>query len=258
MASKKRKKHKRHLFISDTQVKPGVKLDHLAWAGRYIADKKPDVIVLGGDWFDMESLSSYDRGKKAAEGRRYRYDIAAGNRGLEMFMEPWYDIKGYEPRQVALLGNHEQRIMRHINANPELEGAIGYDDFDFEDWGWEVYDFLVPVVIDGIAYCHFFPQNAHGEVMQGKNGAPSASAQVKRVGMSCTAGHRQGMDYHIQGSIGGRRHGLISGSFYQHDEHYKGPMGNDHWRGIIMKNRVKDGDYDICPVSLDYLKDNYR
>lgn len=246
------------MFIADTQIKPKIRLDHLVWAGRYIADKQPDVIVIGGDWFDMPSLSSYDKGKKAAEGRRYRYDIDAGNRGLALFMEPWENIPGYNPRKVALLGNHEERIMRHVAANPELDGAIGYFDMDFERKGWELYDFLQPVVIDGIAYCHFFPHNTHGEVMQSKKGAPSASAQVKRTGMSCTAGHKQGFDYHIQGAIDGRRHGLIAGSFYLHDEDYKGPMGNDHWRGIIMKHGVEDGDYDVCPVSIGYLKESYN
>ena len=40
--------------IPDTQVKPDVPLDHLLYAGRYIASKKPDVIVMIGDWWDME------------------------------------------------------------------------------------------------------------------------------------------------------------------------------------------------------------
>ena len=62
--------------IPDTQVKKGVPIDHLLYAGKYIAEKKPDVIVHIGDHWDMPSLSSYDKGKKSFEGRRYKDDIS--------------------------------------------------------------------------------------------------------------------------------------------------------------------------------------
>ena len=35
-----------HFIIPDTQIKDGVPLDHLTWAGKYIAEKKPDVVVM--------------------------------------------------------------------------------------------------------------------------------------------------------------------------------------------------------------------
>ena len=62
-------------WIPDTQVKPGVPLVHLSWIGEYLASKKPDVIICAGDFADMESLSSYDIGKKSFEGRSYERDI---------------------------------------------------------------------------------------------------------------------------------------------------------------------------------------
>ena len=65
----------KHLIIPDTQVKPGVDLNYLAWVGKYIVEKKPDVVVQIGDFADMPSLSSYDTGKKSFEGRRYKDDI---------------------------------------------------------------------------------------------------------------------------------------------------------------------------------------
>ena len=63
------------MIIPDTQVKRGVDLSYLEWIGKYIVDKKPDVIVQIGDFADMPSLSSYDVGKKSFEGRRYKDDI---------------------------------------------------------------------------------------------------------------------------------------------------------------------------------------
>ena len=60
----------KHLVIPDVQAKPGVPLEHLDWLGQYIVAKKPDVVVCLGDFADMESLSSYDVGKRSYEGRR--------------------------------------------------------------------------------------------------------------------------------------------------------------------------------------------
>ena len=57
------------LFIPDTQIKNGVNLDHIQALGNYILDKKPDIIVCIGDWWDMPSLSSYEKkGSKYFEG----------------------------------------------------------------------------------------------------------------------------------------------------------------------------------------------
>jgi hypothetical protein len=47
--------------------------------------------------------------------------------------------------------------------------------------------------------------------------------------------------------------GLIAGACYVHAEPYLGYQGNSHFRGIVVKNEVRDGHYDIMRVSLDYL-----
>jgi hypothetical protein len=46
----------------------------------------------------------------------------------------------------------------------------------------------------------------------------------------------------------------VAGSFYLHDEGYRGPQCNNEWRGIIVLNEVKDGDYDVMPLSMSYLE----
>ena len=40
-------------------------------------------------------------------------------------------------------------------------------------------------------------------------------------------------------------------------EDYLGPQGNKHWRGCLMFHEVKDGQFDLMPVSLDYLNKKY-
>lgn len=238
-----------HLVIPDTQVKPGIKLDYLEWIGRYIADRKPDTVIHLGDHWDMPSLSSYDKGLRSFEGRRYRADVDAGNEGMERLL---HGMGSFKPRMVFLTGNHEQRIERLTQAHPELHGTLGYANLNLDKW--EVYGFLAPVVIDGIKYSHYFPRSSSGAITQTKRGAPNARAQLVREGGSCTAGHLQGLDVSCLPLRGRLQWGMIAGSCYFHDETYLSPQGTTYWRGIVVKHEVNQGEY--CPmfVSLDYLK----
>lgn len=244
---------RKHLFIPDLQVKPGVPLNHIYWIAQYAADKDVDVVILGGDVYDMPSLSTYDkRGSKAAEGRRVVADMDAGDRAMQIFSDVWWKTR-YEPERHVLLGNHENRLNRAMEDNPHLlDGMVRPYAFA----GWTVHDFLVPTKIDGIRYCHFFPHNSKGHVTQTKNGAPSARAQAQRQMCSATAGHQQGIDYSVHETPDGRVHGLVAGSCYLHDEPYM--PTNNYWRGVVLKHGVKDGDYNICLVPLDFLERKYK
>ena len=57
----------RHLILPDVQQKPGCSTEHLRWAGEYAVEMLPSTIVIIGDLWDMESLSSYDKGQKSFE-----------------------------------------------------------------------------------------------------------------------------------------------------------------------------------------------
>jgi hypothetical protein len=251
-----------HFLIPDTQVKPGVPLDHLTAAGNYIADKRPDVIIHIGDHWDMASLSSYDRGTKKAEGKNYQDDIEAGLLGMETLLKPIRKLqkhqkkhkhKMYKPRMVFCIGNHEERIARHINSNPELVGKLGYQDFELEQNGWEVKGFTTPVCIDGVWYSHYFYNPMSGRPYGGK-----AHTKLTNLGFSFTMGHQQGLETAIKPLNNGRTiRGTVAGSFYQHSEGYKGPQANDHWHGCIYKHEVRDGNYCLMELSLSYLREKW-
>ncbi len=251
-----------HFIIPDTQVKPGVPLGHLTAAGNYIVDKKPEVIVHLGDHFDMSSLSSYDRGTKKAEGKSYQADIMAGLEGMDALTRPILElqykqksqkIKMYNPRMVFLIGNHEERIMRHVNANPELVGKLGYHDLKLKAFGWDMYDFKVPVCIDGVWYAHYFYNAMSGRPYGGR-----VHTKLQNLGFSFTMGHQQGLDTAIKAlNNGSTIRGTVAGSFYQHEEEYKGPQGNRHWQGCLYKHEVKDGNYCLMELSLTYLLEKW-
>lgn len=251
----------KHLVIPDTQCKPGQSYDHLRWAGEYAADKKPDVIVHLGDHWDMPSLSSYDVGKKSFEGRRYINDVEAGKQGMDAFLAPILAEqrrqrqnrkKVWQPRMVFLLGNHEHRIERAVENDSKLDGLLSYDDFELDDYGWEVYDFLEPAMIDGIAYCHYFTSGVMGRP------CASASLMLRKKHMSCIMGHVQDREIaYDRRADGSRITGLFGGIFYQHDEDYLNHQTNGSWRGVWMLHEVNDGQFDEMPVSMSYLEKKY-
>lgn len=251
----------RHLLIPDTQCRPGEPRDHLAWAAQAIVDYKPDTVVHLGDHWDMHSLSSYDApGSKSMEGARYVDDIAVGNEGFEMLCKPMEqeqhrlrrNKKGrWNPRKVFLFGNHENRVDRAVALTPKLEGAITRDHMDTRDF--ERHDFLERVWQDGVLYSHFF-QNSHSSFPIGG----SVDNRLNKIGASFVQGHEQGFRYgnRIMGS-GKTVHGLVAGSFYPHIETYRGAQGQRHWRGIVVLNEVRDGDFCIMPLTMDYLARHY-
>lgn len=155
--------------LPDVQAKPGVDFSFLTCIGKYIVKKKPDIIVCGGDFSDMESLSSYDVGKKSFEGRSYHKDLWAAREAMDALLTPLFEYnnkarknkeKTYKPDMHMLLGNHEARINRAVNDDRKLEGLISTDDLPYQDW--KVHEFLDVVIIEGIAFSHYFVSGTMG------------------------------------------------------------------------------------------------
>lgn len=248
---------KRILVLPDVQAKPGVDFSFLSRIGQYAVDKRPEIIVCIGDFSDMESLSSFDKGKKAFEGRRYKRDIEAGQFAMQAFLKPIEQYnktakRPYQPRMVMTLGNHEFRIQRAIEDDAKLDGILSLKDLAYEEYGWEVYDFLKVVVIEGVAFSHYFTTGVMGRP------AGSAQAQLRKTNMSSFAGHMQGK----QIAYGHRADGktitsIICGSCYEHRESYLGEQGNQHFRGFFMLHDVQDGSFDEMPVSLSFINGRY-
>ena len=252
------RKVRSHFVLPDIQAKPGVALSHLTAAGNYIADHKPSVIVSIGDHYDMPSLSSYDRGKKSFEGRRYKDDIDAGNTALDLLMAPIArmnagrkrkGLRSYKPEIHVTLGNHENRVERLLELEPRLEGAVSSSHFTFEKHGFIVHPFLQVVAIDGVHYSHYFYNRNTGKPYGGR-----VHTRLNTIGFSFTMGHQQGLDVAVKELGNGKTlRGLVCGSFYQHTEEYRGPQANNEWRGCIVKHEVKEGNYSLLELSMKYL-----
>lgn len=255
----KERRGKRWIVIPDTQVKKGHTIDHIKAAARYIVEMRPDVVLVGGDWYDTPSLSVYNS-EKDAEGLRLRDDLDAGNYAMNEFMKiikAGIPVKKL-PRFVYVIGNHDPqvRIPRFIKKNPNLDGMIPDETTPFlESHGFEVYPFLEIAEIDGIRTAHYI-QNPHS--LKGSPLGGNVLTMLKNAGHSFIMFHQQTYQYHKRFlSDGTIQIGIVAGAFYPHHEDYMSPQGNEHWRGIFMLNEVKNGGGDMCEVSLNYLMEEY-
>lgn len=250
-----------HLVLPDMQVKDGVDLSYLDWVGKYIVDKKPDVIINIGDFADMPSLSMYDVGKKSFEGRRYKKDIDVTRQAMDRLLAPLRAFnekakknkeKQYKPKMVLTLGNHEERILRAVESDPKLDGTMSINDLGYAEAGWTVIPYLTPVVIDGVVYCHYFTSGVMGRPVA------SAAALLSKRHMSAVMGHVQHRGIAYANKADGQQiTGLFVGCCYLHDEDYLGSQGNKYWRGIWMLHEVENGSFDECPISLNFLRLKY-
>ena len=100
------------------------------------------------------------------------------------------------------------------------------NDLHLTEMGWEAYDFLQPVVIDGVCYSHYFVSGVMGRPVS------SSNALINKQHMSCVMGHVQDRSISYARRADGKRiTGLFAGIFYQHNEEYLNPL-MDH--GVVF------------------------
>ena len=248
------KKPQTHLIIPDSHAHCDFNNDRYDWLAKLILDIKPDVVVDIGDWWDMPSLCSYDKGTKGFEGRRYNKDIEAGVEAQDRVDRILRRAKKKLPRKVRLLGNHENRINRAVNEDAVLEGVISTKDLQSKEYGWEEYPFLKPVDIDGIDYCHYFTSGIMGRPISGEH--PAYTLLAKRH-KSSTQGHAHTYDHCIRSRGEDHIHGLVVGVYADYHMDYAGPA-NAMWRSqIIVKRNVCNGDYDLETISMEAIRNEY-
>ena len=245
---------KRHFIIPDRQAKPGVPLFHNKWIGMAIKEYEPDVIVDIGDNADFPSMSQHSPiGSADKEGQRLLADIEAANKAEDLLLE---GMDGYKAKtMVRLRGNHEHRLLRFIDQHPVLKGLVGLHLLN--DKGWKVVPYFAGspgvINIDGIAYAHYFANTNSGKPIGG-----TIQNRLSKIGQSFVQGHQQGLlQGNVQMATGKIMHGIVAGSSYLHDEEYKG-QANRHWRGVVVLNEVRNGEFCEMPLTLDYLCRKYE
>lgn len=255
------------LVIPDAHATPYHNNDRFELLGKFIADRRPDVVLSIGDFADMPSLSSYDKGKKSFEGRRYYKDIDSVIDAQNRMFKPIEDynndlrkrkVKLYKPHYIITLGNHCERINRAANLSPELDGTLKISDLQYEKFGWDVIPFLEPVMINGVAFSHYFPRGVMGRAISGEN---PALALINKLHTSCVQGHSHIRDFSERTTVEGKRlQGLVVGCFLDEDQHeaYAGEANKMWWRGVVMLHDVDEGSFEPEFISVKQLRRMYE
>lgn len=239
------------LVIPDAHANPDYDNSRFDWLGEFIVDVMPDIILCLGDFADMPSLSSYDKGTRGFEGRRYSRDLASCKDALERLFRPitlYNDQRSrnkkqqYRPRTIMLGGNHEEgRINKVTQMHPELHETISVSDLDYGRFFHEYVPYKSISVIEGFAVSHYFVSGLMGRPIGGERAAHNL---LTKQGMSCIAGHSHLLDMAVRTKADGQKiMGLVAGCFV-HQEMVEGWNANTagmRWNGITLLEDVKDG-----------------
>lgn len=249
---------KTHLVFSCAHAHPEFPNDRADWLSRLIVDVRPDVVVNLGDSLDLASLYAAEKGKKGI-GQTYRQDI---NCHVDFQTRIWEPIKCRKkrlPRRVYFHGNHEHRIQTAINLQPELDGAISFNDLRLEDWYDEVipYEGNTPSAfeIDGITYAHYFTSGVMGRPISSEN---MGQAIVNKLYKSGTMGHTHLFDLSVRTRADGDKiYGAVIGCYQDYTNDWAGEIGKLWDRGVLIKRNVDAGAYDFEWVSMSTIKKEY-
>ena len=251
-----------HLIVPDPHSHPDYSNVRADWLGRLIADIKPDVVVNMGDAADLASLSSYDKGKASFQGRNYQADIEQHLDFQDRMWAPIRKLKCKLPRRVVLEGNHEHRIKKAIEYDPQLSGdkyGISFKDLDFDSHYQNVVEYQgqTPgiITIDGISYAHYFVSGIMARPIGGIN---HASSLINKNFVSCTCAHSHLIDFAVRSNTQGKTMmGLVAGVYQDYNSGWAGHV-NDLWNpGVIVKRSVEDGVYSPEFITMKRMQEVY-
>jgi DNA-binding CsgD family transcriptional regulator/predicted phosphodiesterase len=137
----------------------------------FIFDYDPDELVYMGDQISLECISGWNKFKPLLkEGKRLMKDFNDFNREILLVHE---NITRPDIRRTFLIGNHEYRINRYVEKNPELEDLIDIVRFlNLRERGYKVIPFNGThrvgklYVIHG-RYWNMYHAKRHAEEFQG-------------------------------------------------------------------------------------------
>ena len=259
------------LVFFDSHDVPKEDKSRFSLLGKLIVKEKPSIIVQGGDFATMDSLSRWDRDKRLIiEGKRVKDDLLSARESWKLVEEEISKEKNrlrkkkkeqYKPTLVWMEGNHEDWINSWIERNAELEGFINLrKELDINNNLFEDIIYLKykdNIEFNGLIFTHI-PMNRTGPISSKYIG----SRAIENSNYSIVFGHT-----HRNVSDSASRYGedgklryiraLNGGSFFDKWPHYAEGNNNDYWSGVILLHNYSFGKFDIEEWSLERMRNKY-
>jgi len=159
----------RVLAIGDSHDGPEIPDKSRFYAmGKYARENQVDHIIQIGDFTSMDSMSTHDPNWtiKGHDKPSFKDDLASFSEALLSFDD---GLGGYEVPKHITLGNHEDRIARFVNNNPELAQLLFEEVYGlFDKFGWSYSPFGEFFFIGDVGFTHV-PLNQMGKPYGGMN-----------------------------------------------------------------------------------------
>lgn len=239
------------LIVPDAHVYPGDDMRRFHALAKFIGKRRPEVIIVGGDFWDMQSFCAYNSALED-EGARYSEDFLCGHTALDI-MEQCIGKKSRIKRYI-LEGNHEWRVSRYLHKHPKMIGTISEEGFARPGWTRVPYEGKHPgrLVIDDIVFRHYFTTRC-GREFSGRYPARTILADAH---VNCITFHHHIRDFaEMTREDGVRIRAWSAGCFVDPDTWmgYAGPYQRHWWSGVMFMH----GDMDEEWISTKRLLREY-
>lgn len=165
------------LVLPDLQV-PYHDVESLAAVEKVMRDYEWHEVIQLGDFMDLDCISTHNINKlRTIEGKTLKADFDVANRILDR----WQRIRP-KAKFVIIEGNHDERMLRYIDANPQLVGTVEVPHLlHLDDRGIEWVPFWSKGQVYNIGNAYF----VHGQYTNEHH----AKKMVSRYGVNVFYGH---------------------------------------------------------------------
>lgn len=153
----------RVLAIGDSHDGPDIPDKSRFFAmGEYCAQNEIDQVIQIGDLASLDSMSSHDQNwtLKGQQKPSFKEDLESLEQALIAFDN---GLSGHECQKHITLGNHEDRIARFVNNNPEMSELLFerlYELLEFYEWTYSPFGEFY--FVGDVGFTHV-PLNAMGK-----------------------------------------------------------------------------------------------
>lgn len=242
------------VWFTDSHNQPGMDTERFEWLAKFVNDVKPDYLVDGGDFDDLNSLCHYERNDSWSG--KFKPTFEADLKASQIARDILDTQITHSCEKHFILGNHEDRLYQFENLNPELYGMMqhAYEEIH-KDWAITPYKGYLD--IGGVDFTHI-PMNGMNKPMGGARCAVQVASKSVR---DCCFGHVHTYGYWEESKLGPNRSTIaICGGSFMPDKYvpkYAQGSAKGYWYGCHVIEISGGRIIGHTPVTMRELKARY-
>ncbi len=244
----------RAVWFTDAHNQPGMDTERFEWLAKFVNDQKPDVLIDGGDFDDLNSLCGHER-NDSWKGK-FKPAFAAD-------LEASALARGYLDTHIThpcekhfILGNHEDRLYQFENTNPEVYGMMQHAYLEIHK-NWQITPYRGYLDIGGVDFTHV-PMNGMNKPIGGNRAAVQVATKSVR---DCCFGHTHTYGYWEESKFGPNRSTTaINGGCFMPQGYvpkYAQGSAKGYWYGCHVMEISEGRIISHTPVTMRELKARY-